>query len=62
MFENDLSIDGVFQLPYFLWRANATLPVLDFAPIISHVYPLDKIKQAFDDQIKGRVMKALIKP
>jgi 2-desacetyl-2-hydroxyethyl bacteriochlorophyllide A dehydrogenase len=62
MYEKDLSIHGVFQSPYFLWRANAMLPVLDLQPLISHVYPLDQINQAFDDQIHGRVMKALIKP
>jgi (R,R)-butanediol dehydrogenase/meso-butanediol dehydrogenase/diacetyl reductase/L-iditol 2-dehydrogenase len=62
LFEKDLSIHGLFQSPYFLWRANAMLPVLDLEPLISHVYPLDQIAQAFDDQIHGRVMKALIKP
>jgi 2-desacetyl-2-hydroxyethyl bacteriochlorophyllide A dehydrogenase len=62
MYEKDLSIHGLFQSPYFLWRANAMLPVLDLTPLISHVYPLDQINQAFDDQIHGRVMKALIKP
>jgi len=62
MYEKDLSIHGLFQSPYFLWRANAMLPVLDLKPLISHVYPLDQINQAFDDQIHGRVMKALIKP
>lgn len=61
-FEKDVGIHHVFQSPYFLWRANAMLPVLDLAPLISHVYPLDQIDQAFDDQINGRVMKALIKP
>ncbi len=29
VFEKDLSIHGVFQSPYFLWRANKMLSVLD---------------------------------
>jgi 2-desacetyl-2-hydroxyethyl bacteriochlorophyllide A dehydrogenase len=62
MYEKDLSIHGVFQSPYFLWRANAMLGVFDLKPLISHVYPLDQINQGFDDQIHGRVMKALVKP
>ena len=62
VFEKDLSIHGVFQSPYFLWRANSMLNVLDLKPLISHVYPLEKINQAFEDQRHGRVMKALIRP
>jgi threonine dehydrogenase-like Zn-dependent dehydrogenase len=62
VFEKDLSIHGVFQSPYFLWRANRMLPVLDLKPLISHVYPLEEINQAFEDQRNGKVMKALIKP
>lgn len=62
MFEKDLSIHGVFQSPYFLWRANRLLPVLDLSPLVSHIYALDDINQAFEDQRRGRVMKALIKP
>ncbi len=62
LFEKDLSIHGVFQSPYFLWRANRMLSVLDLKPLISHVYPLDQINQAFADQRHGKVMKALIQP
>jgi (R,R)-butanediol dehydrogenase / meso-butanediol dehydrogenase / diacetyl reductase len=62
MYEKDLSIHGVFQSPYFLWRANRMLSVLDLKPLISHVYPLEKINQAFDDQRAGKVMKALVQP
>ena len=42
LFEKDLSIHGVFQSPYFLWRANRMLPVMDLKPLISHTYPLDQ--------------------
>jgi threonine dehydrogenase-like Zn-dependent dehydrogenase len=62
LFEKDLSIHAVFQSPYFLWRANRMLSVLDLKPLISHVYPLDQINQAFEDQRQGKVMKALVKP
>ncbi len=62
LYEKDLSIHGLFQSPYFLWRANAMLPVLDLAPLITHIYPLDRINDAFADQMAGRVMKALIQP
>jgi (R,R)-butanediol dehydrogenase/meso-butanediol dehydrogenase/diacetyl reductase/L-iditol 2-dehydrogenase len=62
LFEKDLSIHGVFQSPYFLWRADRMLGVLDLKPLISHVYPLEQINQAFADQRHGKVMKALIKP
>jgi 2-desacetyl-2-hydroxyethyl bacteriochlorophyllide A dehydrogenase len=62
LFENDLSIHAVFQSPYFLWRANSMLNVFDLKPLISHVYPLDQINQAFEDQRQGKVMKALVKP
>ncbi len=62
MYEKDLSIHGVFQSPYYLPKANKLLPVLDLEPLISHIYPLDEINQAFQDQMAGKVMKALIKP
>ncbi len=38
------------------------LPVLDLKPLITHIYPLDRINDAFADQMAGRVMKALIQP
>jgi threonine dehydrogenase-like Zn-dependent dehydrogenase len=62
VFEKDLCIHGVFQSPYFLWRANRMLSVLDLKPLVSHVYPLEDINQAFEDQRNGKVMKALVKP
>jgi threonine dehydrogenase-like Zn-dependent dehydrogenase len=62
LFENDLSIHAVFQSPYFLPKANKMLSVLDLSPLISHVYALEDINQAFADQRAGKVMKALIKP
>lgn len=62
VFEKDLTIHGVFQSPYMMWRANSMLPELDLEPLISHIYPLEQINQAFEDQQAGRVMKALIKP
>jgi threonine dehydrogenase-like Zn-dependent dehydrogenase len=62
LFEKDLSIHGVFQSPYFLWRANRMLSVLDLKPLISHVYALGDINRAFQDQRRGKVMKALIQP
>ncbi len=62
LYEKDLGIHGVFQSPYFLPRANKMLSVLDLKPLISHIYPLKDINQAFQDQIHGKVMKALIKP
>jgi len=62
VFEKDLSIHGVFQSPYFLWKANKMLSVLDLSPLVSHIYPLDDINQAFADQRAGKVMKALIRP
>lgn len=62
VFEKDLSIHGVFQSPYLLWRANSMLPFLNLKPLISHVYSLEEINQAFADQMQGKVMKALIRP
>ena len=62
MYEKDLTIHGVFQSPYLLWRANSMLPVLDLRPLISDIYPLEEINQAFADQMQGKVMKALIRP
>jgi threonine dehydrogenase-like Zn-dependent dehydrogenase len=62
VFEKDLSIHGVFQSPYFLWKANKMLSVLDLSPLVSHIYALDDINQAFADQRAGKVMKALVRP
>jgi threonine dehydrogenase-like Zn-dependent dehydrogenase len=62
VFEKDLSIHGVFQSPYWLWKANKMLSVLDLSPLVSHVYSLGDINQAFEDQRAGKVMKALIQP
>ncbi|HLA80814.1 MAG TPA: alcohol dehydrogenase catalytic domain-containing protein, partial [Thermoleophilia bacterium] len=62
MYLKDLSIHGVFMAPYLMWRANRMLSVLDLAPITSHIYALDDINQAFEDQRKGKVIKALIRP
>jgi (R,R)-butanediol dehydrogenase / meso-butanediol dehydrogenase / diacetyl reductase len=62
MYLRDLSIHGVFMAPYLMWKANRMLSVLDLKPITSHVYALDDINQAFEDQRNGKVIKALIKP
>jgi threonine dehydrogenase-like Zn-dependent dehydrogenase len=62
VFEKDLTIHGVFQSPYFVWRANSMLPVLDLEPLISHVCPLEEIDRVFEDQKAGKVTKALIRP
>jgi L-iditol 2-dehydrogenase len=62
MYEKDLSIHGVFQAPYSLCKSNRLLSVLNLKPIISHIYRLDDINQAFEDQRAGKVIKALIQP
>jgi len=62
MYEKDLTIRAVNQSPYMMPRASKMLSAVDFSPVISHIYDLDDINKAFDDQKHGRVMKALVRP
>jgi 2-desacetyl-2-hydroxyethyl bacteriochlorophyllide A dehydrogenase len=61
MYANELTIRSVFVAPYAFPRSLALLSKLDLDPIITDIYPLEKIQEAFENHKKGTSIKTLIK-
>jgi Zn-dependent alcohol dehydrogenase len=47
--------------PYLFPRAVAIVPKLKLRPLISKVYPLADVVEAFEDQRKAQNIKILVK-
>jgi (R,R)-butanediol dehydrogenase/meso-butanediol dehydrogenase/diacetyl reductase/L-iditol 2-dehydrogenase len=47
MYANELTIRSVFIAPYAFPRALALLPKLELDSLITDIYPLEKIQEAF---------------
>ena len=60
-YRNELTIAGLFLSPYTFPRAVQLLSRIDLAPLISTVFPLDQIKQAFDAHLSGEHLKVLVR-
>jgi 2-desacetyl-2-hydroxyethyl bacteriochlorophyllide A dehydrogenase len=61
LYANELTIRSVFIAPYAFPRALALLPKLELDSLITDIYPLEKIQEAFENHKKGKSIKTLIK-
>jgi (R,R)-butanediol dehydrogenase/meso-butanediol dehydrogenase/diacetyl reductase/L-iditol 2-dehydrogenase len=56
-----MTVRGVFMSPYTFPRTMALLPKLKLKPLISKVFPLSDVVEAFEEQKKQQSIKILIK-
>jgi len=61
MYVKELTIRSTFVSPYSFPRALNLLPKLELKSLITHVIPLDDIRQAFDLHKAGKSIKILLK-
>lgn len=60
LYARDLTLKGVFMSPYTFPRAMALLPELDLEPLMTATYPLDRVNEAFEAQLRGKDVKILV--
>ena len=61
LYARELTVRGVFMSPYLFPRTIAILPKLKLRPLVSKIYPLDEVVEAFEEQKRGQNIKILIK-
>ncbi|MBN2027704.1 MAG: alcohol dehydrogenase catalytic domain-containing protein [Actinobacteria bacterium] len=61
LYSRELTVRGVFMSPYLFPRSIAILPKLKLRPLVSKIYPLDEVVEAFEEQKRGQNIKILIK-
>ncbi len=61
LYSKELTVRGVFMSPYLFPRSLAILPRLQLKPLISRVFPLDEVVEAFEAQRESQSIKILIK-
>ncbi len=61
LYARELTVRGVFMSPYLFPRTIALLPKLKMKPLVSKIYPLDEVVEAFEEQKRGQNIKILIK-
>jgi (R,R)-butanediol dehydrogenase/meso-butanediol dehydrogenase/diacetyl reductase/L-iditol 2-dehydrogenase len=61
LYSRELTVRGVFMSPYLFPRTIALLPKLKLKPLVSKIYPLDDVVEAFEEQKRGQNIKILIK-
>ncbi|HSW59144.1 MAG TPA: zinc-binding dehydrogenase [Dehalococcoidales bacterium] len=61
MYANELTIKSVFIAPYSFPRALNMLAKLNLEGIVTDVFPLDEIQEAFEKHKQGKSVKTLIK-
>ncbi len=61
LYARELTVRGVFMSPYLFPRTIALLPKLKLKPLVSKIYPLDEVVEAFEEQKRGQNIKILIK-
>jgi 2-desacetyl-2-hydroxyethyl bacteriochlorophyllide A dehydrogenase len=61
MYANELTIRSVFLSPYCFPRAMSLLPKLDTKTLVTDIYPLEKVAEAFENHKKGKSIKTLLK-
>ena len=59
-YRKDLTVTGLFLSPNTFPRAVQLLSHLDLDPFLEAVYPLEKIKEAFDCHMSGKYPKVVI--
>jgi len=60
LYARELTVRGVFMSPYLFPRAIAVLPKLKLRPLISKVFPLDQVTQAFEEHKTAQNIKILV--
>ncbi len=61
LYSREITVRGVFMSPYLFPRTLALLPRLKLKPLVSKIYPLDEVVEAFEEQKRGQNIKILIK-
>ena len=61
LYARELTLRGVFMSPYLFPRAVAIVPKLKLRPLITKVYALADVVEAFEDQRKAQNIKILVK-
>jgi (R,R)-butanediol dehydrogenase/meso-butanediol dehydrogenase/diacetyl reductase/L-iditol 2-dehydrogenase len=61
LYARELTVRGVFMSPYLFPRTVALLPKLKLKPLVSKIYPLEEVVQAFEEQKSGQSIKVLVK-
>jgi len=61
LYSKELTIRGVFMSPYLFPRSVALLPRLKLKPLISEIFPLDEVVDAFEAVKSGEPVKVLVK-
>jgi threonine dehydrogenase-like Zn-dependent dehydrogenase len=61
LYARELTVRGVFMSPYLFPRTLALLPKLKLKPLVSKIFPLDEVVQAFEEQKASQSIKILIK-
>jgi 2-desacetyl-2-hydroxyethyl bacteriochlorophyllide A dehydrogenase len=61
MYTNELTIKSVFIAPYSFPRALNVLPKLNLDGIVTDIFPLEEIQEAFEKHKQGKSIKTLIK-
>lgn len=61
LYAREMTVRGVFMSPYLFPRALALLPKLQLKPLISEVYPLAQVNEAFEAQKTSQHVKILVK-
>ncbi len=60
MYANELSIKSVFLSPYCFPRALNLLPKLELDALVTDIYPLEKVAEAFENHKQGKSIKTLL--
>jgi 2-desacetyl-2-hydroxyethyl bacteriochlorophyllide A dehydrogenase len=61
LYANELTIRSVFLSPYCFPRALNLLPKLDIDTLVTDIFPLEKVAEAFENHKKGQSVKTLLK-
>jgi 2-desacetyl-2-hydroxyethyl bacteriochlorophyllide A dehydrogenase len=62
LYANEINIKSVFISPYSFPRALNLLPKLDVKTLVTDIYALSDVEQAFENHKKGKSIKTLLKP
>jgi (R,R)-butanediol dehydrogenase/meso-butanediol dehydrogenase/diacetyl reductase/L-iditol 2-dehydrogenase len=61
MYLKELTVRSTYLAPYCFGRALALLPGLNVGSLITNIYPLDELAEAFKNHEKGESIKTLVR-
>jgi (R,R)-butanediol dehydrogenase/meso-butanediol dehydrogenase/diacetyl reductase/L-iditol 2-dehydrogenase len=61
LYAREITVRGVFMSPYLFPRTIAILPKLKLRPLISKVFPLSRVVEAFEEQTTQQNIKILVR-